>query len=108
MNLDKTGNDLRWCAEETNTPTGHCVGLREAADQNCALLHPWIRGDRPMLWALIDQTVVDLVADHQEILLHCNAREFGARCLIQRCAGRVRRISEEERLGATRCSINRG
>ena len=51
-----------------------------------------------MLWALIDQTVVDLVADHQEILLHCNAREFGARCLIKCCTGGIRRISEEERL----------
>ena len=61
-----------------------------------------------MLWTLIDQTVVDLVADHQEIVRDSDSRELRTCPLIEGRAGRVRRISQKERLGATRCSVNRG
>ncbi len=52
--------DGRRGADPAEAPAGHGVGLREAAEQDGALLHPGQRREANVLDA-VDQSIVDLV-----------------------------------------------
>ena len=49
-------------SDKADAPAGHGIGLREAVDNDRALLHAWERGNAGRLFSGVEQGVVDTVS----------------------------------------------
>ena len=79
-----------------HAPARHSVGLGKSIEQNGALLEAIHCHDGKMA-ALEDQTAVDLIAQHNEVAIADDARDFAHVALAQDAAGGiVRRIQNDE------------
>ena len=105
MNLDKPRNDLLRSAKEADAPPRHRVRLREAADQNGPLAHPRVGGDGAVRRPLVDESVIDLVADYHQVACHGDLGERLARWLVEGGPGWIRWVAKEEGLRAGGCGV---
>ena len=71
MNFIENCNVLLRGCYVTDSPPRHGVCLGKSVHREGALLHPRQRGNAYMLLPVIDQSLVDLVGNHQKIFFHC-------------------------------------
>ena len=97
--------DLRHGADEglvaeriADAPARHRVGLREAVEENRALLHAGQGGEADVLLAAVRQVAVDLVGDDDEVVLLGKGRDGQEILARHDGACRVVRIADEQRL----------
>ncbi len=95
-------DDLRRGRDKADAPAGHGIGLREAVDNDRALLHAWERGNAGRLFSGVKQCVVDVVGDHQQVVLHGQLRDLRHRLARHNGAGGVVRGVDHQRLGVRR------
>lgn len=81
---------------------GHGIGLREAVDNDRALLHSWESRDAGCFLPSVKQCVVDVVGDHQQVVLHRQLRDLCHRFARHNGAGGVVRGVDHQSLGV-RC-----
>ena len=97
VHLHHRVDQARRGADPAEAPAGHRVGLREAAEEDRALLHARDRREADVLDA-VDEAVVDLVRDDEEVVALDDVGDRLEAGAVHDGAGGVRRIAEEHRL----------
>ena len=95
-------DDLRWGRDKADAPAGHGIGLREAVDDDRPLFHARERCDAGRLLSGVEQGVVDIIRDHQQIVLHGQLGNLCHRFARHDGAGGVVRRVDHQRLGVRR------
>ena len=98
VNLRHSADERLVAERVADAPARHRVGLREAVEEDRALLHAGQRGEADVLLAAVREVAVDLVGDDDEVVLlgeggdseEVLARHDGAR--------RVVRVADEQHL----------
>ena len=85
--------------------TGHCVGLREAVENDGAVAEFRIIGEHGVLFAAVGEVCIKLVADDNQVMLHCPVTDSLNLLLAHNSAGRVVRIAKHDGLGFRRYSL---
>ena len=100
--LGHTVDDLRRGRDKADAPAGHGIGLREAVDNDRALLHAWERGNAGCLFSGVEQGVVDVIGDDHQVVLDGQLRDLRHRLARHNGAGGVVRGVDHQRLGVRR------
>lgn len=100
--LGHTVDDLRRGRDKADAPAGHRIGLREAVDNDRALLHAWERGNAGRLFPGVEQGVVDVIGDNQQVVLDGQLCDLCQRLARHDRAGGVVRGVDHQRLGVRR------
>ena len=95
-------DDLRRGRDKADAPAGHGIGLREAVDNDRALLHAREGRNAGGFFPSVEQCVVDVVGDHQQIVLDGQLRDLRHRLARHDGAGGVVRSVDHQRLGVRR------
>ena len=100
--LGHTVDDLRRGRDKADAPAGHGIGLRETVDDDGALLHAREGRNAGCFFSGVKQCVVDVVGDHQQVVLHRQLRDLCQRFARHDRAGGVVRGVDHQRLGVRR------
>ena len=69
LDLDDRAHKIGRSRQVADAPPRHRVALGEAIDDQGALAHPRFAGDADVARVVVDEAVVDLVRDHQQVVL---------------------------------------